>query len=370
MYASRLGPIIRRRADHAIAATPKDSLVRRKALLFQALVPWFLLQGLAPVAFAQSSRSGAPPPVAIAPVSPSLPTPPSLADALPPSARASYDSARLLFGDADYSGALIKFKQAYDEAKDARLLWNMASCEEKLRHYSKASALLTRYLAEAKGSLTAQDQVDAYQLIQTLAGFTAQLVVTSDQAGVDIAIDGEPAGTTPLAAPVVVDQGSRRVVAKKVGYEDLTNDVAVNGGVPASLALAMVKIVHEGRLHVHASAGQSILVDGSLVGAGDWEKTLPSGGHTLRVTADGKRPYQSEVVVQDRQTRSVEVTLEDVPHSGSSAWAWITGAVLVVGGAAVGGYFLFKPTDTPGTPTTIGTVPGGGIVMAHTGVHR
>jgi hypothetical protein len=285
-------------------------------------------------------------------------------------ARASYDAARLLFGDADYNGALLKFHQAYDAAKDARLLWNMASCEEKLRHYSKASALLARYLAEAKADLTPQDRADANELIHTLAAFSAPFVVTSDELGVDVTVDGEAAGITPLAGPISIDQGSRRIVGKKAGYEDSVRTVTVNGGVPASVVLTMVKIVHEGHLHVHAEAGDSILVDASVVGVGDWDGTLASGGHTLRVTANHKRPYQSEIIVQDGQTRSVEVSLEDEPHGGVPAWLWISGGVLVAGGAAIAGYFVFKPTDTPGTPTAVGNAPPDGLAMLHSHVRH
>jgi hypothetical protein len=330
-------------------------------------VSWFMLHGLVSPAMAQTTS----PPVPATAPAPSSPVSPSLADTLSPSARASYDAARLLFGDADYSGALLKFKQAYDEAKDARLLWNMASCEEKLRHYSKASALLTRYLAEAKANLTAQDQLDAYELIHTLAPFTAQLVVTSDAPGVEVTIDGEAAGTTPIAGAISIDQGSRHLVGKKAGYEDAIKEVAVSGGVPVSVALAMVKIVHEGRVLVTAGAHDTISIDGTVVGQQRFDGVVASGGHTLRVTAEQKRPYQSEVLVQDGQTRTVDVTLEDEPHGGLPAWLWVTGSVLVAGGLGVGGYFLFKPTDTPGSPTTIGTAPDGVVTLKqHARMHR
>ncbi len=356
--------------------------MRRKALLVHLALPCLVLQGLAPAAMAQPSHGSPAPAAPSAPAHastststatspPAAPSPsPTLADTLSPSARASYDAARLLFGDADYNGALLKFQQAYDDAKDARLLWNMASCEEKLRHYAKASALLTRYLAEAKASLAPQDKLDAYELIHTLAPFTSQLVVTSDPAGVDVTIDGEPVGTTPIAAPISIDQGSRRIVGKKAGYEDLTKDLIVSGGIPVSATLAMVKITHEGHVRVTAGVHDSIAIDGTVVGEQSFDGVVPSGGHTLRVTANHKRPYQSEVLVQDGQTRSVDVTLEDEPHGGLPAWAWVTGSVLVAGGLAVGGYYLFKPSDTPGMPTTVGTAPGGNVMLMHGHIHR
>lgn len=363
--------------------------MRRNAFVVQVVVPWFMLLGLASIATAQPSTSAsspAPPPST--PASPSVPTPASpsvstpppppaavratppkpppsgpLARTLSPTAKASYDAARLLFADADYGGALLKFQQAYDEAKDARLLWNMASCEEKVRHYSKASALLTRYLDEAKASLTPQDRVDAFELIRTLATFTAPLVVTSDQDGVDVAIDGEPAGTTPIAAPITVDQGSRHVVGKKAAYEDSIKEVAVNGGVPANVTFAMVKIVHEGRVTITAGAHDAIAIDGVVVGEQRFDGVIPSGGHTLRVTALGMRSYQTELTIADGAVRSLSVTLEaEVKPSSVPWWLVATGGAILVAGASVGGYFLFKQPANGEAP--VGTAPPGTVMLS------
>src|SRR5262249_47558184 len=50
--------------------------------------------------------------------------------------------------------------------------------------------------------------------------------------------------------------------------------------------------------------------DGKVVGTGSFEGTIKSGGHTLRVEAEGMRAYQSEVVVADDENRSIDVPLE------------------------------------------------------------
>ena len=53
-----------------------------------------------------------------------------------------------MYAERDFSAALIKFTSAYAASKDPRLLWNMASCEEKRRHYTKALALLRSFVRE------------------------------------------------------------------------------------------------------------------------------------------------------------------------------------------------------------------------------
>jgi len=88
----------------------------------------------APSAMAQAPRptkkappkTVAPPPVVTAPARPSL------ADTLTGPAKDDYMAGRLLFGDHDYGGALVKFQSAYTQSKDARLLFNMAACEKNL----------------------------------------------------------------------------------------------------------------------------------------------------------------------------------------------------------------------------------------------
>ena len=83
------------------------------------------------------------------------PTPAPLTKSLTGEAKAAYDSGRLLFEDGDSPGALAKFSRAYDVSHDARLLWNMASCEKELRHYGRAAALIGRYLQEGGDRISA-----------------------------------------------------------------------------------------------------------------------------------------------------------------------------------------------------------------------
>jgi hypothetical protein len=57
-------------------------------------------------------------------------------------------------------------------------------------------------------------------------------------------------------------------------------------------------------------------------------------------------PYQSEVYLQDKETRDVPVTLQAEPSKGLPMWAWIAGGAVLATGLGVGGYFLFKGEST------------------------
>lgn len=247
---------------------------------------------------------------------PAAPAP--LAQSLTGQAQADYESGKLLYGDGDYSGAYVKFQGAYQTSKDPRLLWNMAACEKGMRHYARVIRLLRQYLAEGVGRISDDDRKEAQELLSTIEQFTVALTLVVKEPGAEITVDGESVGTSPLPAPVVVDIGTRVVTATKPGFKPLTQSLPVGGAPGATVTLTLVREVHEGALTVHAPAGSTITIDGKAVGTGTYTGTLSSGGHTLRVDAESMRSYQSEVVIQDGEKRTVDVALEPMGRGGAT----------------------------------------------------
>lgn len=334
------------------------SLRRASILALFVLAPTFA------TASAAAQRRRAPPPAAPvpAPAPAAPPGPPSLAESLTGDAKASYDSAKLLYGDGDYEGARVKFSAAYDKAKDPRLLWNVAACEKNLRHYARALKLVRAYAAEGGALLTEQDRTEAAELIKVMEPLTAKLVLKVSEPGADVTIDDEAIGASPVA-PTVVDLGTRRVRVKKAEFEEVVKEVPVGGAAEIELTIALVRIVHEGRLVVNAQPGDVIALDGTAVGTGTWSGTVRSGSHGLRVSAPKKIAYEVEILVQDKQVREIPVTLQAVPSSGVPVWVWVVGGAVVVSGATVGGYFLFRSKDTYDGPT--GTIAPGLVNASH-----
>jgi hypothetical protein len=294
---------------------------------------------------------------------PDAPAIPPLSDALTGDAKADYDSGKLLYGDGDFAGALVKFGAAHDKSKDARLLWNMAAAEKNLRHYAKALALVRRYQAEGGALLTDADKNDAAELIKVIEPLTAKLRLKVSEPGASVTIDDDVIGQTPVE-PVTVDIGTRRVQVTKPEFEPFTKDVPVGGAAEIALDVALVKIVHEGKLIVRAPADSTISIDGKVVGTGTYTATLPSGGHSLRVTAPKMLPYQSELYIQDKQTREVPVTLQPEPSKGLPLWAWLAGGAVVAGGLVAGGIAAFgNPSDKYEGPS--GTLSPGVVQANH-----
>jgi hypothetical protein len=82
------------------------------------------------------------------------------------------------------------------------------------------------------------------------------------------------------------------------------------------------------------------------------------------VSAKGKRPYKTDVVVQDNDLTNLHVALEtdarpQLEKGGVPTWLWVAGGAVVVGGG-IGAYLLLKPdqntTYQRATPGTWGTI--------------
>jgi hypothetical protein len=237
-----------------------------------------------------------------------------LAQALTGQAKTDYEAGKTLAGDGDFPGALIKFQSAYDQSKDPRLLWNVAFCEKNMRHYSKVIGTLNRYVAEGNGYLTDKDRKDAQDLIATLQPFTTNATIKVSEDGAQISIDDAPVGTSPLAGPVVLDIGERRIRVTKDGFKPYEKTLPVGGSAAVNVDVALEKEVHEGRLVVNAPPDATLELDEKAMGTGKVDLKVASGGHQIRETAPGMRPFQTEIVIQDNETRQLDVLLEKVPE--------------------------------------------------------
>jgi len=297
------------------------------------------------------------------------PAPTPLAQSLTGEAKASYESARLLLEDNDYPGALAKFSHAYDVSNDPRLLWNMAVCEKELRHYARTATLIERYLAEGGTRVTPAQRQTASETQAALRSFYVVVKLDGAPEGATVFVDGLRAGETPLTEPLLVDLGSRTLRLERAGFEPFETTLQVAGGGDLDVPVVMPPLapvpVAPARLSIVTSGPADIVaLDGKVVGSHSWQGVVVVGEHTVRVTSEGKKPYEAHVQVQPGSTRSLQITLEDADKH-SNVWFWVAGGAVAAAGAVVGGYFLLKPQDSPGSHpegklTTIYLSLGGG----------
>ncbi|WP_438029368.1 PEGA domain-containing protein [Sorangium sp. So ce233] len=282
-----------------------------------------------------------------------------LSESLTGMARAEHGAGTALFKDGDYAGALARFERAYELSRDHRLLWNVALCQKNLRRYAKMLATLRRMEVDAGAALSARDKQDIADLIQAAGAYVSHLEITASEPGATVFVDDEPVGTTPLAAPVPIDIGERRIRVSKPGFVDFVRQEKVVGGGRIALVARLDRAVHRGRLAIAAGNDDLIALDGKVVGKGRWEGSVPSGTHALRVTAPGMTPHEVSILVRDEELRRIDVSLERAPERGGAGrWLWIGGGAALFAGALVAGALLFEP-GTPAEQGSLGTVPLG-----------
>jgi PEGA domain-containing protein len=293
------------------------------------VVVFALLTGIAPAAFAQSGAQG---------------SEQSLAETLQGPASDAYGSARVLLNNKDYAGALAKYRQAYELSHDARLLFDMAICDRSLRAYAHMQSLLQQYEHEAGAGISQQDKVqvdDALAAIQNLVGTVALTVSEPDAT---VTLDGEPVGTTPLAQRIVIDLGTHKIGVTKPGFVPLERPVDVGGGSQTELSLTLAPVILEAHLLVTSDSDATVSIDGQVVGKARFDGPLAPGIHGVSVTEVDRLPYGAQIELRDGETRTMQVTLEREHHA--SLLPWLLGGAAVAAGAVVGGYFLFKSSDS------------------------
>lgn len=142
-----------------------------------------------------------------------------------------------LFKEADFRGALIEFRRAYQTAPNAHVFYNIAQCHLELQDYAGALRAFERYLAEGGAEIQAPRRAAVEIEIGKLKPRVAHVQIACNVAGAEIRIDDDIVGTTPLAQPIIVSAGRRRISAEKPGMPLTTRVVDVAGGDSLDIAL-------------------------------------------------------------------------------------------------------------------------------------
>jgi hypothetical protein len=303
--------------------------------------------GVAASASEEPPASGVPP----------LPDPPRpLGETLTGQAKSDYEAALLLYKSGDFAGAGRHFSSAYEATRDVRLLWNVAVCEQGLRHYAKAIALVRRYLSSRSALITEEAERNARAFLDAALPLTARLVVQANEAGGNVYLDDELLGSLPLDAETRIDFGTHRLVARKPRFVDDAQTITVVSSADVHVAVKLEAVVHEGRLVVRARKGDAIALDGHFRALSSFDGVLPSGKHRLRVTAKGSQPFETSVLIEDDRTRALDVTLTGSPVAfGIPTWAWLAGGAVLLGGAGTAAYFIARSPDSGSDPLPTGS---------------
>jgi hypothetical protein len=164
----------------------------------------------------------------------------------PPSAAAQAEGREhftrglALYREGNFGGALAEFQRAYDVAPSYRILFNLGQADYELQDYAGALKAFARYLDEGADKVPANRRAEVQKTLRDLEQRTGKVEVSTNVPDAEIAVDDVPVGKTPLAAPLVVSVGRRRVTATLAGRTTATRVVDVAGGDLAKVSLELL----------------------------------------------------------------------------------------------------------------------------------
>jgi hypothetical protein len=269
----------------------------------------------------------------------------------------------------DFATAVDKLERAYQVLPAPSIgLW-LARALAKQGHLVEASEryLEVTRLATTSGDTTVQAAAknEAAAELEALTPRIPSVVIRVEGAKgaeVQLRINGDVVSSAVIGEPQPINPGKHRIEAQYQGQSS-TGEVTIAPSETKTLTLRFSPAngratsagtrpavgAGRGRLVVTASGEQdTVTIDGKVVGSRHWEGQLPNGEHVVRVAAPGKKTYEVRVQLAPGATRRLDVSLEN-QSKGSGPWLWIAGGAAVVAGAAVGGYFLFRPDEKPGS---------------------
>jgi Tetratricopeptide repeat/PEGA domain len=155
--------------------------------------------------------------------------------------RAHFARGVELFREGDYRSALIEFRRAYEIAPNYRILYNLGKTELELLDYAGALQSFERYLADGGNAVPADRRTSVTADIKKLKSRVAELSITTTVPGANVFIDDVLVGTTPLATPVRVSAGRRRVYATRESRVSPPRLIDVAGGDAANIEIVFAE---------------------------------------------------------------------------------------------------------------------------------
>jgi hypothetical protein len=158
----------------------------------------------------------------------------------PRSAAAHFRRGVSLYKDGDYGGALVEFRRAYDSSPNFRVLYDIGQSLYQLQRYAEALTAFESYLSQGGSQIASARRASVEADLKTLHSRVGHVAITIDEPGVEVLVDDHSVGTSPLAAPVLVSVGHRKIVASKAGRSPVEKfvDIAAGDMVKVTLEVA------------------------------------------------------------------------------------------------------------------------------------
>src|SRR5262245_36530323 len=156
-------------------------------------------------------------------------------------ARKHFKRGVALYRESDYRGALVEFKRAYEIAPNATVLYNIGQTYYQLQNYASALTMLERYLVEAGASPAHRQEVE--QTVEVLRTRVGKVQISTNVPGCEITVDDELVGKSPVAGPLLVSVGRRKITAIYPGRTADIRFIEVPAGEVVAVSLSVIEPV-------------------------------------------------------------------------------------------------------------------------------
>ncbi len=179
---------------------------------------------VAAAAHAQQTPAAAPPP-------PATTAPADDVDI----AKAHFNTGQVNYEHGRFGDAAREFEEAYRLSGKAPLLYNAGKSYDGGNDFARALDAYQRFLAAAPPDNADRDfAAKRVEMLQQLVG---KITLAGAVDGSAVTLDGKPAGTTPLGAPLVANPGRHKLELQREGFATWRGavDVPVGGSAPVAV---------------------------------------------------------------------------------------------------------------------------------------
>jgi tetratricopeptide (TPR) repeat protein len=155
-------------------------------------------------------------------------------------ARASFHEGVELYKEGSFETALAEFQKANQISSSYRVLYNIAQTYFELHDYVNSYTTLKEYLQQGGNEIPAARQTQVDELNRKLEKRIAYLEIACNLNDADIRVDDISVGKSPLASPVLVNAGPRRISAVRPGYPVAARIITVAGTERSKVKLEIV----------------------------------------------------------------------------------------------------------------------------------
>jgi tetratricopeptide (TPR) repeat protein len=156
-------------------------------------------------------------------------------------AKAHFNTGEINYEHGRFGDAAREFEEAYRLSGKAPLLYNVGKSYDAAKDFARALGAYQRFLAAAAPDNRDRDfSAKRVEILQTLVG---RVTVDGAADGSAVTLDDKPAGTTPLAAPLVVNPGRHQLAVAHEGYATFKSSLDVGVGGTVTVAVKQIEAV-------------------------------------------------------------------------------------------------------------------------------